>query len=230
MKTVKSFEEVWERASDRKDGDATLRASLSDPLKNEDLALLPESLFLSVMCKCIFQAGFSWKVVEQKWPGFEEAFSGFEPEILTTLSAAEWEAFARDKRIIRNPQKIRAVRGNLWFLMDTAMVHGSFGQFLADWPETDLVGLFRLLKRDGKRLGGATGPRFLRFSGKDTFVLTRDVITCLKRQGLEIADNPVSKRDLTAVQAAFNRWHEETGLSFQHLSMVMARSVGEIFV
>ena len=227
MKNIKSFSGVWARAATRKGGEEALRAALSDPIANDALALLPDAHFLSIMCRCIFQAGFVWKVVEYKWAGFEEAFSGFDPEILSTLSDKEWEAFASDKRIIRNPQKIRAVRGNLWFLMDTVMAHGSFGRFLADWAEEDLVGLFRLLKRDGKRLGGATGQYFLRFSGKDTFIFTGDVITCLQRQGLEIADRPVSQRDLQAIQAAFNYWHAETGLPYQQLSMVMSRSVGE---
>ena len=30
------------------------------------------------MTRAIFQSGFSWKVIEAKWPGFEEAFDGFD--------------------------------------------------------------------------------------------------------------------------------------------------------
>ena len=227
MHHLKSFDQVWARASARKGGDAELRALLSGPPGDEQLIELPEASFLAIMCKCIFQAGFSWKVVDQKWDGFMAAFHEFDPEVLTTLTSTEWEDYIRDRRIIRNPQKIRAVRGNLWFVMDTAMKYGSFGQFLADWSGAELVGLFRHLKKEGTRLGGATGQRFLRYAGKDTFILTRDVVACFRKQGVEVADHPSSQRDLAAIQTAFNRWHEETGLPYQHLSMVMARSVGE---
>jgi 3-methyladenine DNA glycosylase Tag len=227
VQRLKSFTGVWERAADRKGGDVALRDLLDDPMETVELENVPDARFLSVMSKCVFQAGFSWKVVDQKWPGFEEVFSGFDPDILTTLSDREWEGFVRDSRIIRNPQKIKAVRGNLWFLMDVAMEHGSFGQFLADWPPAKLVDLFKRLKRDGSRLGGATGPRVLRYVGMDTFILAPDVVTCLRRQGIEISGMPTSKRDLSAVQAAFNQWRAETGMPFQHLSMVMAYSEGE---
>jgi 3-methyladenine DNA glycosylase Tag len=227
MQHFKTFDEVWERASRRKGGNKALRALLSEPLGNEELAALPDAAILAVMCKCIFQAGFSWKVVDQKWDGFKAAFHDFEPEVLTTLTDTEWETYVTDKRIIRNPQKIRAIRSNLWFVMDTAMEFGSFGRFLADWPGTDLIGLFRQLKKDGSRLGGATGQRFLRYAGKDTFIMTGDVVDALKMLGLEIADRPSNQRDFAAIQAAFNYWHDETGLPYQQLSMVMARSVGE---
>ena len=35
--------------------------------------------FLAAMTKAVFSSGFSWEVVEQKWPGFEEAFAAFDP-------------------------------------------------------------------------------------------------------------------------------------------------------
>ena len=34
-------------------------------------------------------------------------------------------------------------------------------------------------------------------------------------------------RDMKAVQAAFNSWHEESGLSYRQMSAVMARSIGQ---
>ena len=114
---------------------------------------------------------------------------------------------------------------NAQFIEDISLEFGSFARLIADWPESDLVGLFGLLKRRGSRLGGNSGQRFLRNVGKDTFVLTSDVVACLRSAGLEISSYPTSKSDLAGVQEAFNQWHEETGLSYTHLSRIAAYSI-----
>jgi len=41
-----------------------------------------------------------------------------------------------------------------------ALEAGSLAGFIADWPESDLVGLFELLKKRGSRLDGMSGQRF----------------------------------------------------------------------
>ncbi|HKI61099.1 MAG TPA: hypothetical protein VKA31_02290 [Mariprofundaceae bacterium] len=133
----------------------------------------------------------------------------------------------RDERIVRNGQKVRAVRDNARFIDDVLMEHGSFARFIADWPCSDLIGLFEFLKRRGARLGGMTGQRVLRNIGKDTFILTADVVRALQEAGLAIADCPSSRRDLSAIQWQFNDWHAQTGLPYAHLSRIAAFSVGE---
>jgi len=35
---------------------------------------MPDDRYLSAMAKCIFQAGFVWKVVEKMWHGFDTVF------------------------------------------------------------------------------------------------------------------------------------------------------------
>ena len=136
-------------------------------------------------------------------------------------------AFKQDTRIVRNGPKIQTVRDNALMVQAVAREANGFGRFLADWPGNDLIGLLATLKRRGSRLGGMTGQRFLQSVGKDAFALSKDVVACLREAGLEIAEQPSSKRDLTAIQAAFNTWHEETGLPYRHLSTVMARSTGD---
>ncbi len=179
------------------------------------------------MTKRIFSAGFVWSVIEQKWPGFEAAFLGFEPKRLLLQPDEFWEGLTADKRIVRNPQKIMAVRDNAGFVTDIAREHGSFGKFLAAWPASDQVGLLELLARRGARLGGKTGQYFLRFTGKDGFVTSNDVVACLRDAGLDIAENPTSKKDMARIQATFNAWAEETGLPYTHLSRICAMSIGE---
>ena len=55
-------------------------------------------------------------MIEQKWPGFEEAFLGFEPKRLLFQPDDFWHELAADSRIVRNPQKIRSVRDNAAFV------------------------------------------------------------------------------------------------------------------
>ena len=75
---------------------------------NAALAGVSDDRILSAMAERVFSAGFVWSVIEQKWPGFEAAFLGFEPKRLLFQPDDFWHELASDKRIVRNPQKIRA--------------------------------------------------------------------------------------------------------------------------
>ena len=69
--------------------------------------------------------------------------------------------------------KIKAIWENAVFVLDISQQHQSFGNFLADWPEDDIVGLLLYLDKHGSRLGGRTRQYFLRFVGKGTFCLRK---------------------------------------------------------
>jgi 3-methyladenine DNA glycosylase Tag len=223
---VKSFDLIYQQAVRRKGSESKLGELLPQVQKPEKIAELDESRFLAEMSRCLFQAGFVWRVINQKWPGFEEVFHGFDPNIILGLQADEWEEIGKDARIVRKQQNIRAVRANAQFIEDVALEYGSFGHFIADWPLSDLVGLFTVLKKRGSRLGGNTGPRFLRNIGKDTFILAPDVVRCLQISGVETSDKPSSKQELVRIQEAFNRWHEQTQFPYTHLSKIAAFSIG----
>ena len=92
------------------------------------------------MAERVFAAGFVWSVIEQKWPGFEEAFLGFEPKRLLFQPDDFWGELASDRRIVRNARKIKAVRDNAAFVERVSKEHGGFGKFLAGWPADDQVG------------------------------------------------------------------------------------------
>lgn len=162
----------------------------------------------------------------EQWDGFEEVFHGFDPRRNAFLNDEELDEIGRDTRIVRNMQKIVSVPANARFILDIAEEHGSFGKFVAGWPSSDLVGLWTVLKKRASRLGGNSGQYFLRFVGKDAFILARDTVACLKGAGVISTDTPTSARDLAAIQAAFNAWHEETGLPYGHLSRIASASIG----
>ena len=220
------FAAIRARAADRKGGEAILQTLLPPAPDPGALATLGDDRVLAEMARRIFSAGFVWSVIDSKWPGFEAAFLGFDPGRLLFEPDEFWERLCSDKRIVRNPQKIMAVRANAQFVVDVAREHGSFGRFLADWPAGDQLGLMKLLADRGARLGGATGQYFLRFVGFDGFMTSPDVVACLRDAGLDIAETPTSKKDLAKIQDQFNAWRAETGLSVQQLSRICAMSIG----
>lgn len=222
---MQSFSEIHQRAVERQGGKAALARLLPTLRSARQLARTDDHRWLSEMARCIFQAGFVWRVVDNKWEGFEEVFFGFPPEKIVMLSPEQIDRFAQNPLIIRNRQKVISVQHNARFVLDTAREHGGFGKFVARWPDTDLVGLFAHLKRHGSRLGGMTGQRVLRNMGRDTFLVTGDVVRCLRNTGLEIAANPTSKRDLARIQDLFNSWHQESGLPYSHISRICACSL-----
>ncbi|HJQ55270.1 MAG TPA: DNA-3-methyladenine glycosylase I [Vineibacter sp.] len=222
-----SFKSVRARAAKRKGGDKALASLLPPAPDAKKLARVKDDRVLAEMTKRIFSAGFVWSVIENKWPGFEEAFLGFEPKRLLFQPEDFWHERTSDTRIVRNGAKIMAVRDNAKFVTEITKEHGGFGKFLAAWPATDQVGLLDLLAKRGARLGGASGQYFLRFIGKDSFVLSRDVVACLRDSGLDIAETPTSKKDLRKVQDQFNAWAKETSLPLVHLSRICAMSIGQ---
>ena len=178
------------------------------------------------MTRCVFNAGFNWKVIDAKWDGFELAFEGFDPNRLAFFGDEMLGQLVSDTRIVRNGQKIKATLENAKFVADTAKAHGSFGAFLSAWPVDDQAGLLSYLNTNGSRLGGATGQYFLRFSGWDAWITSGDVCRALVRE--EVLDKPEakSKSAMKKVQVAFNHWHAESGLPYAQISRILALSVG----
>jgi len=221
-----SFESIRARAADRKGGDGILASLLGPRPDNAALRDLPDHRVLSTMAQRVFSAGFVWSVIEQKWPGFEEAFLGFEPKRLLFQPDDFWHDLTSDKRIVRNPQKIRSVKENAAFVHRVSQEHGGFGRFLAEWPAGDQVGLTAYFGKQGSRLGGNTGGYLLRWLGWDTFIVSKDMAAALRDAGLDIAETPTSKKDMAAIQAQVNAWVDETGLPRAHISRVLSMSIG----
>ncbi|KAA1189165.1 DNA-3-methyladenine glycosylase I [Pseudohalioglobus sediminis] len=222
---MEKFELIYERACERKGGEKALMRLLPDFRSARALNATRDDRWLAEMTRCTFQAGFVWRVINQKWDDFEEIFFGFAPEKVLLLSPDQIDNIARNPRIVRNRQKVLCVQHNALYVRDVSREHGSFGRLVSGWPQEDLIGLFTHLKKHGSRLGGMTGQRVLRNMGRDTFILTGDVIRCLRRAGLEISDTPSSQRELRLAQDAFNTWHSETGLPLSHISRICACSV-----
>ncbi|AZO68170.1 MULTISPECIES: DNA-3-methyladenine glycosylase I [unclassified Mesorhizobium] len=221
------FQKIRARAAKRKGGEAALASLLGPMPDNAAVADVADDRILSIMAERVFAAGFVWRVIEQKWPGFEEAFLRFEPKRLLFQPDDFWHDLTADERIVRNPQKIKSVRDNAAFVERVSKEHGGFGKFLAEWPADDQVGLMAYLGKHGSRLGGHTGQYFLRWLDWDAFIVSADMAAALRDAGLDIAETPTSKRDLDKIQNQINAWAAQTGLPRRHISRILAMSIGE---
>ena len=221
---MKSFKWIYEHAQNHKTGE-DIEALLPQPLAREQLAAVPDDRILSDMMRRVFRAGLKHSLVDGKWPEFEKAFFGFDPEKISLMSDEQLENMMQNDKIIRHWGKIKAVRANAFMVSSIAEKEGSFARFLAQWPEDDVISLWAFLKKEGSQLGGNSGPYFLRMIGKDTFILTDDVVAALKAQGV-IEKKPTAKRDLQKVQEAFNQWQQESGRPMSQISRLLSYTVG----
>lgn len=223
---MEKFQDIYQRAAQRKGGTAMLEQLLHAPLTTEQLKRLPDDAWLEEFTRKIFQSGFYWSVINNKWAGFREVFWDFSIEKLLMMPPDMLEQKATDERIVRNFKKVQTIPHNAYMIHDMAAEHGSFSQFIANWPTDDIIGLWAYLKKHGARLGGNTGPYALRALGKDTFLLSRDVESYLRAH--KIIDGGLqTKKSLTAAQAFFNELQQQSGLSLQALSLIIAYSVGD---
>lgn len=202
-----------------------LESRLPVPVPTERLRYMPDDRYLSMMALRVFRAGLRHSVVDARWPAFEEVFFGFDPNKVVLMSAEHIERLMQDKRLIRHLAKLRSVPRNAQMVLDLAKEHGSVGALIADWPTDNIVGLWRLLARQGNQLGGLSVPRFLRMVGKDTFVTTEDVLAALVGMGVLDRATATSQRDLATVQEAFNRLAAESGRPMSQLSAMLAFTV-----
>jgi len=221
---MQSFATIYEGAAARKGGAGPLEELLPQAKSAAELTAVPDDRYLAEMTKCVFRSGFVWQVIEHKWAAFEAAFAGFDVTSCAMLSDEDLERLVQDASIVRNAKKIASVRKNASFIDDVRSTEGSFGNYVAHWPVDDIVGLWAELKARGDRLGGQTGRFMLRFVGKDTPMLSNDVVKALIELGV-VDKNPTSKKALAAVQEAFNQWHEESGRPYCQISRVLACSV-----
>ncbi len=224
---MRTYDELFALAAARK-GSQDFLADLPFPPKPaDDLAQTPDHRILAGFSRYVFSTGLNWSVIANKWPGFEEAFEGFDIGRWCLMSDEDLDRLLADTRIIRHAGKIRSVAQNAQFLAGLAREHGSAAAAVAHWPATDHVGLLRLMKERGARLGGTSAQYALRSLGRDSFLLSGDVLKALAREG--VVDNPqkapTGKAALARIQAAFTTWMAQSGRSLSEISRTLALGV-----
>lgn len=220
---MRSYDEIFAIAADRKGGPAALEALLETSKSTEMLLAIPEDRWLSYFSRHFFSTGLNWKVIEAKWSGFEEAFDGFDVDACAMIAEDRFDALVSDKRIVRHGAKIQAVQANAVFIQELR-AEGGIAKCIAEWPATEFHKLLETLKKRGSRLGGSVGAYTLRHLGRDGYILSKDVTARLIAEG--VIDKPAtSKKAAQAVQDAFNIWMDQSGRGLTPISRTLAMSL-----
>lgn len=220
-----AFADLYAAAVIHKGGEQNVEEGLPEVTSAEHLRAITDAEYLSLLSRRVFRAGLKHSLVDAKWPAFEKAFNGFDPYYCAMLSDDDLDELMANKEIIRHLGKIKSVRENAQFVVNQSKESGGFGCFVADWPEDAVVQFWWHLKKYGKQLGGGSGAAFMRMVGKDTFLLTNDVLAVLRAHGVlvqAVPKVPASQRDLLAIQDAFIAWKAQSGRPFCEISRILS--------
>lgn len=86
-----------------------------------------------------FQAGLSWRVILHKRDAFQEAFSGFELEVVAAYGPEDVERLMRNQGIVRNRAKIEAAVVNAQASLAIQESEGSLDEFLWSFTGGDTI-------------------------------------------------------------------------------------------
>ncbi len=71
---MEKFNDIYQRAVSRKGSEEMLQALLSNPLDDADIAKMHDDLWLEEITRKVFQSGFYWSVINNKWAVFVMGF------------------------------------------------------------------------------------------------------------------------------------------------------------
>jgi len=94
-----------------------------------------DSGYLEQITKAIFQAGFSWQVINSKWPNFPRAFDGFDIKTVAAYDDLDLDRLLADAGIVRNGRKIAATIDNARELQRIVAAYGSMYAYLRSMDE-----------------------------------------------------------------------------------------------
>jgi DNA-3-methyladenine glycosylase I len=109
--------------------------------------------YLEELTRAIFQAGFSWRVIRDKWPGFQTAFDGFDVETVAGYGEPDVERLLADTGIVRNRRKIEATIQNARTIWELSQAHGTFHAYLRSLDGMDYAERRKELSARFKNLG-----------------------------------------------------------------------------
>ncbi|MHA2364598.1 MAG: DNA-3-methyladenine glycosylase I [Candidatus Hodarchaeales archaeon] len=119
--------------------------------------------YFEILTKAVFLAGFSWKVVHNKWANFKEVFCDFEPKEIATWEEPEIDQALHNPKIIRNFKKIKATVDNSKTFLSILDEYSTFSKYLESLRPLGYLKMSKALTKQFKWLG-KTGAYFFLYS------------------------------------------------------------------
>ncbi|NIM93281.1 MAG: hypothetical protein GTO18_06180 [Anaerolineales bacterium] len=117
--------------------------------------------YFEQITKAVFRAGFSWKVIENKWPNFQEAFDHFSIDKVAAYDVRDVDRLLDDEGIVRNGRKIESTIYNAGVIVDLRDEYGSFEAYLRSMDNQDYQSVSKDLQNRFKHLGRTGTYTFL---------------------------------------------------------------------
>lgn len=115
--------------------------------------------YLERMSRVVLASGLNWRVLENKWPGIQKAFSSFDVNKVSKFQELEIEELMMNPDVIRNLAKIRAIVANATTIKSISKEFGSFEKYLDS------------LEKDGEDKMREQLSKTFAFLGKGTTVI-----------------------------------------------------------
>ncbi|MEA2725181.1 MAG: DNA-3-methyladenine glycosylase [Gemmatimonadales bacterium] len=109
----------------------------------------------------INQAGLSWLTILKKRVAFQQAYGGFDPEVVAAYGDADRARLLADPGIIRNRLKVDAAIENARRILELRRTHGSFAGWLAAHHPRSKDEWVKLFKQTFRFTGGEIVGEFL---------------------------------------------------------------------
>ena len=122
-----------------------------------------EKGYFEILSKAVFNARFSYQVVNTKWEGTKEVFEEFDPEIISKWTIDEISDALESPKIIRNGKKVKAIVSNAKIFLELVEKNGSFENYLKSFREQLYEDKQQIITKQFKWLG-PTGAHFFLWS------------------------------------------------------------------
>lgn len=109
--------------------------------------------YFEQLTKAVFQAGFSWQVVNDKWPDFRRAFEDFNVDRVAAYGPEDVDRLLSDRSIVRNGRKIEATILNAIQFQTIAHEFGYFARYLRSLDDLPYRERQKTLSKRFKNLG-----------------------------------------------------------------------------
>lgn len=120
------------------------------------------------MVRVIFLAGFSWKLINDRWPEFRKAFNDFSLEKVASFGPKDEERLLSNPKIVRNKAKIEAAIENARRFEEIQKEYGSFRKYINSLDKRDnYAGAIKNISKRFARMGPSSSRIFLYSVGED---------------------------------------------------------------
>lgn len=142
------------------------RCILGKKPKNDDA-------YFEQVVKAVFRSGFSWPVIEKKWPSFSKAFANFSVAKVAKFTTRDLDRLIKDEGIVRNRRKILAAVENAKIVLEIRKEYGSVATYIQTLKKDGEVAMSKAIAKRFSGIGESMVVSLLRSFGEEVPVLMK---------------------------------------------------------